>query len=223
MPDAPTCDKCSGRQHVLTPHGWTPCECYWRSRVMRETPTVLQAGETSLPASVTSVAPWSVAEDRFEQGEWPTFRRQAWWSLAWRIGDQPNAPPLRVAAVMTTRLREISFQRDTEFASLYQLLTPDLLIVVGGQELSMHQNMLDEMTANILRMRGLYAKPTWCFGLAPAFAHLPLFYKHGCSDGAVRRELAAPQAALPAPQKQLPTAPAAPLMMIVGGKVKQVW
>lgn len=184
MPDAPPCEKCSGRQHVRTLRGWKPCACYWHSRVMRETPTVLQAGDLSLPDSVTSAAPWSVAEDRFEQGDWNTFRLQAWWSLAHHIqAGSANAAPLKVDAISTQRLKEISFNRDETYVSTERLLAVDLIILIAGVIEVMHQRTVDDISATLLRSRRLYRKPTWTFGLAPVFAQLPLFYQHGCTSG----------------------------------------
>jgi hypothetical protein len=175
---------------------------------MRETPTVLQAGGVSLPASVTSAAPWPVTEDRFEQGDWETFRQQALWSLAWRIGDQPDAR-FEVVAVTTPRLREMNFQRDEEFNSMQQLLRPDLLILLGGYDLSMHQQLADEMMAVTIRQRRLFDKPTWGYALSPIMARLPLFNQHGCFSSRDRHRLATvEQRALPAAQAALPPASA---------------
>jgi hypothetical protein len=235
MPDAPVCDKCCGRQYVRTPHGWTPCVCYWHSRMMRETPTVLRADELFLPASVTSAAPWPVTEDRYEQGDWDTFRRQAWWSLAWHIGDQPDAPPLTVDVIDLLRLKEIGFNRDAQYQSESHLRYLDLLIITGGGMEPMNQRTVDEITAAVLRVRRLFRKATWCFALNPAFAQLPLFQlQPGVSSDATRtrqlvaverKELPPGDAVAERTPGKIPVGPgkAAPLVVVEGGKVKQVW
>lgn len=155
----PVCEHCNGARHVKTPSGQTPCVCLVRSRVLLQTPTLLRQTDQCLPESVIHCNPWPLTDSRHEFGEWNAFRRQAWWSIA----NIAARTPVRVVACPTLRLREIQFDRDPEFPSLFQLAEPDLVILVELGAPDMLRNTLADLTRSVCELRATYAKPTWLF------------------------------------------------------------
>lgn len=168
----PTCPSCFGSLHKRTAHGWMRCECWWRSLLLRRTPSLLRGEDQSLPVSIVSSPPWSITAERHERGSWDVFRRQAWWSLAYAWGEGLD---FDAVALDTQRLREINFERDDTYKALPELNRPGLLILVGGQEPEMYRNVIYDLAVSLVRTRRIRSRVTWTYGMPPAISDVALF------------------------------------------------